>query len=428
MGILASLVSYIKYAILDFVRYSALFPKTKKEAPKDEVSVNAKLLIQAGFVEKLSAGVYSYLPLGWRVHEKIGQIIREEMNKIGGQEINLAALHPKSVWEKSGRWENFDALYKFKNKSEEDLALGATHEEVLTSIIAQHISSYKDLPLYLYQIQVKFRDEPRAKSGLLRCREFTMKDLYSFHTDEEDRAKYYETVRKAYEKIFKRFGLSAIYTKASGGSFSEFSHEFQVLTDAGEDEIIYCPGGDFSENVEISEVKEGKQCDLGHGPLKRSKVIEVGNIFPLGTRFSEAFGAYFTDEKGNKKPIVMGSYGIGLGRNMGAIVEVSHDDRGIIWPKEVSPFDVHLVGLSEKANEAYEKLGKEGLDVLYDDRDVSAGEKFATADLIGIPYRLVVSEKTGDKIEIKMRESEETELLDFSGLLQKLREERKTDS
>ena len=406
------------------MRYSNLFGKTKKEAPKDEVSINAKLLIRAGFIEKLAAGVYNFLPLGWRVHEKIGQIIREEMNVIGGQELNLAALHPKSVWEKSGRWDKFGALYKLKNQSGEDLALGATHEEVLTPIISHYISSYKDLPLYLYQIQVKFRDEPRAKSGILRCREFVMKDLYSFHATEEDRASYYERVRKTYEKIFKRFGLQAIYTKASGGSFSEFSHEFQVITDAGEDEIIYCPEGDFSENVDITKVKEGKECDMGHGPLKRAKVIEVGNIFPLGTRFSEAFGAYFTDEKGDKKPIVMGSYGIGLGRNMGTIVEVHHDDKGIIWPESVAPYEVHLVGLSEKADEVYKQLKDTGIDVLYDDRDVSAGEKFATADLIGIPYRLVVSQKTRDKIEVKKRNSEKTENLEFDSLLKLLKEER----
>ena len=407
------------------MRYSVLFPKTRKEAPKDEISVNAKLLIRAGFIEKLAAGVYNFLPLGWKVHEKIGQIIREEMDLIGGQELNLAALHPKSIWEKSGRWDKFGALYKLKSQSGDDLALGATHEEVLTPIISHYISSYKDLPLYLYQIQVKFRDEPRAKSGILRCREFVMKDLYSFHATEEDRASYYERVRKAYEKIFKRFGLKAIYTKASGGSFSEFSHEFQVITDAGEDEIIYCPEGDFSENVDITKVKEGKECDMGHGPLKRAKVIEVGNIFPLGTRFSEAFGAYFTDEKGTKKPIVMGSYGIGLGRNMGTIVEVHHDDKGIIWPESVAPYEVHLVGLSEKADEVYKQLKDTGIiDVLYDDRDVSAGEKFATADLIGIPYRLVVSQKTRDKIEVKKRNSEKTEDLEFDSLLKLLKEER----
>lgn len=411
------------------MRYSELFGKTRKEAPKDEVSVNAKLLIRAGFIEKLGAGIYNYLPLGWRVHKKIEQIIREEMDAIGGQELNLAALHPRSVWEKTGRWESFDVLYKLVSRAKENYALGATHEEVLTPIVAQFVFSYRDLPVYLYQIQVKFRDEPRAKSGLLRGREFIMKDLYSFHATEEDRAKYYEEVRGAYEKIFKRAGVEAIYTEASGSSFSKRSHEFQVVTDAGEDEIIYCPGGDFAQNAEIAEIKEGKECDLGHGPLKRAKTIEVGNIFPLGTRFSEAFGAYFTDKDGNKKPIVMGSYGIGLGRLMGTVVEVHHDDKGIIWPESIAPFDAHLVHIEgsdtePQAQKTYETLKKADVDVLWDDReDVSAGEKFADADLIGVPVRLVVSKKTGDKIEWKLRDSEETEILSIEEVLNRLKQD-----
>ncbi len=408
------------------MRYSQLFGKTRREAPKDEVSTNAKLLIRAGFVEKLGAGIYNYLPLGWRVHKKIEQIVREEMDAIGGQELNLAALHPKGVWEKTGRWDSFDALFKLINRAKEEYALGATHEEVLTPIAAQYVSSYKDLPLYLYQIQIKFRDEQRAKSGLLRGREFIMKDLYSFHTTEENRAAYYEVVKGAYENIFKRVGLDAIYTEASGGSFSKRSHEFQVITDAGEDEIFYCPGGDFAANAEISPDKEGKQCDLGHGLLKRAKTIEVGNIFPLGTRFSEAFRTYFTDKDGSKKPVVMGSYGIGLGRLMGTVVEVHHDDKGIIWPESVAPYDAHLVhiedpGTEPKAKETYEKLTSAGIDILWDDReDVSAGEKFADSDLIGIPVRLVVSEKTGDNIEWRVRGQEQTELLAVDEIIKKL--------
>lgn len=410
------------------MRYSDLFGKTRKEAPKDEVSTNAKLLIRAGFVEKLGAGIYNYLPLGWRVHKKIEQIIREEMDAIGGQELNLAALHPKAVWEKTGRWDSFDALYKLTSRAKENYALGATHEEVLTPIVAQYISSYKDLPLYLYQIQVKFRDEQRAKSGLLRGREFIMKDLYSFHATEGDRAEYYEKVKGAYEKIFKRAGLNVIYTEASGGAFSAKSHEFQVVTDAGEDEIIYCPGGDFAQNAEIAEVQEGKECNLGHGPLRRAKTIEVGNIFPLGTRFSEAFGVYFTDKDGNKKPIIMGSYGIGLGRLMGTVVEASHDEKGIIWPESIAPFSAHLVhiedpGTEPQAQKTYEALKKEDIDVLWDDRaDVSTGEKFADADLIGIPVRLVVSKKTGwDKVEWKRRDSEKTELLSIEEIINRLK-------
>lgn len=411
------------------MRYSDLFGKTRKEAPKDEVSTNAKLLIRAGFVEKLGAGIYNYLPLGWRVHKKIEQIIREEMDVIGGQELNLAALHPKSVWEKTGRWDSFDALYKSTSRAKENYALGATHEEVLTPIVAQYIFSYKDLPLYLYQIQVKFRDEPRAKAGLLRGREFIMKDLYSFHATEEDRAKYYEIVKGAYEKIFRRVGVEAIYTEASGGSFSKRSHEFQVITEAGEDEIIYCSGGDFAQNVEIAEVQEGKECDSGHGPLKRAKTIEVGNIFPLGTRFSEAFGAYFTDKDGSKKPVVMGSYGIGVGRLMGTVIEVSHDEKGIIWPKSVAPFDAHLVhiedpGTEPRAQKTYEALDKAGVEILWDNRPhVSAGEKFADCDLIGIPVRLVVSGKTESGVEWKLRDSEKTELLSTEEVLNRLKKD-----
>ncbi|MDO8503483.1 MAG: aminoacyl--tRNA ligase-related protein [bacterium] len=401
------------------MRYSKLFGKTRRHAPRGEVSTNAKLLIRAGFVNKLGAGIYNFLPLGWRVHQKVAQIIREEMNAIDGQELNLAALHPKNVWEKTGRWDSFESLYKIVSRAKGEYALGATHEEVLTPVVAQLVASYRDLPLYLYQIQVKFRDEERAKSGLLRGREFVMKDLYSFHTSEEDRAKYYETAKEAYLKIFRRLGLDAIYTEASGGDFSERSHEFQVITEAGEDEIIYCPGGDFAQNAEIAQVPEGKECDLGHGPLKKAKTIEVGNIFPLGTRFSESCGAYFADKDGSKKPIVMGSYGIGVGRAMGAIVEVHHDERGIIWPKEVAPYQAQLVivasdsdGVRKRADEVYENLQKAGVDVLYDDReDIGAGEKFADADLIGIPVRLVVSDKTGERIEWKNRNGERTELL-----------------
>lgn len=408
------------------MRYSLVFGKTSKQAPKDEEVVNAKLLIRAGFIEKLGAGLYNFLPLGWRVHKKIEQIIREEMDAVGGQELNLAALHPKERWEKTGRWETLDALYKLIDRAKRNYALGATHEEILTPIVGGFSPSYRDLPIYLYQIQVKFRDEPRAKSGLLRCREFIMKDLYSFHTTEEDRASYYETVRGAYEKIFKRVALNAIYTEASGGAFSDKSHEFQVITDAGEDEIIYCPGGDFSANKEISPVKEGKQCDLGHGPLKREKTIEVGNIFPLGTRFSEAFGAYYHDKDGKQKPMFMGSYGIGLGRLMGAIVEVHHDAKGIIWPESVTPFNAHLVhiedpGTEPQAVKIYEALTKAGIDVLWDDReDVSAGEKFADSDLIGIPIRLVVSAKTGKNIEWKKRAEDKTVLLSFSEVIKQL--------
>jgi len=406
------------------MRYSKLFGRTVKDAPKDETSVNAKLLTQAGFIRKEVAGVYNFLPLGLRVVNKISNIVREEMNKISGQEILLSALQNKENWQKSGRWNSFDALFKLASQFEKEYALGPTHEEVLVPLAQEFILSYKDLPVYLYQIQTKFRDEARAKSGVLRGREFLMKDFYSFHKTEEDMNDYYEKMKAAYKNVFERLGLAAIETKASGGTFSEFSHEYQVITEAGEDEIIYCPGGDFSENTEISKVPEGKQCDLGHGPLRKVKTIEVGNIFPLSDKFSKAFGLKFKDNKGEEKYVMMGCYGLGITRAMGAIVEVNHDDKGIIWPAEVAPFDVHMVHIEDAesepwAKEVYEKLTEAGIEVLWDDREAAtAGQKFADADLIGIPVRLVVSKKVGKgKVEVKKRNETESKIMGVKDVL-----------
>ena len=422
------------------MKYSKLFGKTVREAPKDETSVNARLLIQAAFIRKEVAGVYNFLPLGLRVLTKIANIVREEMNNVQAQELYLSALQKKESWERTGRWGNFDALFKLTSNFEKEYALGPTHEEVLVPIVSEFVSSYKDLPLYLYQIQTKFRDEKRAKAGLLRGREFLMKDLYSFHESEKDLVAYYELMKKVYKKTFSRLGLDAIETLASGGTFSKFSHEFQIVCESGEDEIIYCPGGDFSQNSEIAKVAEGKQCDLGHGPLKRAKTIEVGNIFLLKDKFSKAFNLRFKDKKGAKKYVVMGCYGIGISRVMGAIVEVHNDERGIVWPLSVSPFDAYLIVLGdakEHAEKTYSELKKAGIDVLYDDRDISAGEKFADADLIGIPIRLVVSERSlrqassrggqagqaGGKIEFKKRTEEKIELLGFKDVIKNLRQE-----
>jgi len=409
------------------MRYSQLFGKTQRQDPKDEISKNAKLLIRAGFVSKEVSGVYNFLPLGLRVLNKISQIVREEMNNAGGQEILLSALQNSQSWQKTDRWKSFDALFKVKSQYDQEYALGPTHEEVLVPIAREYVKSYRDLPLYLYQIQTKFRDEPRAKSGLLRGREFLMKDLYSFHTDEADMLKYYEAMKGAYRKVFGRLGLEAIETKAAGGTFSAFSHEYQVICENGEDEIIYCPGGDYSENLEIATAKEGKECDLGHGPLKRAKTIEVGNIFPLKDKFSKAFGLTYKDKSGKDKFVQMGCYGIGISRLMGAIVEVYNDDKGIIWPKTVSPFDVHLVHIEDPqteswAKETYEKLTKAGIEVLWDDReDVTAGEKFADCDLIGIPVRLVISQKVGKgEAEWKERDKKKIELFTLKEILRKL--------
>src|SRR3989344_7128532 len=368
------------------MKYSKLFGKTIKEVPKDETSINAKLLIRGGFIRKEVSGVYNFLPLGLKVLTKISNIIREEMNDSGAQELLLVSLQRKESWEKTKRWDSFDALFKVKSRYDFEYALGPTHEEVLVPLVKNFVNSYRDLPLKLYQIQTKFRDEVRPKAGLLRGREFLMKDLYSFHENEEDLMKYYTLMKKVYRKTFSRLGLDTIETAAHGGTFSDFSHEYQVVCESGEDEIIYCPGGDFAENSEITKVKEGKQCDLGHGPLKKVKTIEVGNIFPLKDKFSKAFGLTYKNKEGRDEFVIMGCYGIGISRLMGAIVEVLHDERGIIWPEQVAPFRVHLLVISDeglvisRANEVYEKLQKAGVDVLYDDReDTSAGEKFADA-------------------------------------------------
>lgn len=403
------------------MRQSQLFGKTLRESPKDEVSANARMLERGGFVYKTMAGVYDYLPLGFRVLEKIKRIIRDEINGIGGQELLLSTLQPKERWEKTGRWEELgkEVMYQFKDHSGRELGLGSTHEEALAEIALRSINSYKDLPLFVYQIQTKFRDELRAKSGLIRGREFIMKDLYSFHADEDDLNRFYKgAIDRAYRKVFKRCMLDIYVAEASGGAFTkDFSHEYQVVSDAGEDFIFYCPKCRFAQNREITAMREGQKCPKCEGGIQSAKSIEAGNIFRLGTKYSKGMGLYYADKKGEKKPVVMGCYGIGLGRIMATIVEVSHDDRGIIWPEETAPFRVHLILLNPSKTDSrkrvknaaesfYKTLLAKGIEVLYDDReDKTAGEKFADADLIGIPWRAVVSEKTLEKkgVEVKRR-------------------------
>ncbi len=406
------------------MKQSQLFFKTRKEFPKDEEAINAKLLIRANFIDKLMSGVFTMLPLGFRVREKIINIIREEMNAIGGAEMLMPALHHRSVWDVTGRWEGLkDIMYQFKDKAGKELGLGPTHEEIIAEVAKGVINSYTDLPLYAYQIQTKFRDEPRAKSGLLRGREFTMKDLYSFHTDEISLNGFYEEVKKAYGKIFNRCGLKAYVTEASGGVFSkEYSHEFMVESSAGEDEIFLCRLCGFARNKEIADKSLKKACPkCASGVLDKVKSIEVGNIFKLGTRFSEPAKLFYKDKEGKDKPVVMGSYGIGVERAMGTIVEIYHDDKGMIWPEAVAPYKIHLLLIGEASRELtdfadniYHYLTKAGLEALYDDRQtISAGEKFFDADLIGLPYRIVVSAKTmaQGKVEIKKRNEKETKLI-----------------
>ena len=359
------------------MRQSKLFTKTIKEAPKDEKSINAQFLLRGGFVHKEMAGVYTFLPLGNRVLKNIENIIREEMNKIGGQEILMPVLQPKSLWEKTDRWSKGvgEVMYKTKDDSGKEFGLGPTHEEILTNIASKYIKSYSDLPSYIYQIQTKFRKEPRARSGLLRGREFGMKDLYSFHPSEEDFRNYYEIVKKSYFKIFKRCGLSSISTEASGAGFTkEYTHEFQVLAKDGEDSIVYCQKHHFVQNKEIAKLKKGDRCPVCKGAIREGKSIEVGNIFPLGTKYSKDLNAYFIDKDGKRKLIVMGCYGIGSTRVMGAIVEVCHDNKGIIWPEEVAPFKIHLIPVEDNrevikaANKLYLDLQKQNIEVLYGDR------------------------------------------------------------
>jgi len=416
------------------MRQSQLFVKTLREDPKDVVVANARFLERGGFVFKNSAGVYSFLPLGWRVLQKIAGIIREEMNTIGGQELFMPALVEKKYMEPTARW-GIDVGLEVMAKGEKEpsFVLGWTHEEVLTAIAKHFVNSYKDLPFAAYQIQTKFRNEPRAKSGLLRGREFIMKDLYSFHADEKDFDNYYEKAKGAYEKVFRRSGLEAIYTIAAGGVFTEKNtHEFQVVSPVGEDTIYVCEDCSYAENKEISSMKDGDKCPKCGGKISEKNSIEVGNIFPLGTKYSKALNLQFVDEHGEKKYVVMGSYGIGLGRLMGTVVEAHNDDKGIIWPESVAPFRVHLIEIrnpkseirntvTKEAEQLYNELLAKGIEVLYDDRaDKTAGEKFADADLIGIPWRVVVSEKTLEKngFELKKRDGANSEIFSAAALFE----------
>jgi len=399
---------------------SQLFVKTKREAPKEEESINAKLLIRAGFIDRLSSGIYTFLPLGYRVIKKIENIIREEIEEIGGQELSMPAIHPKDFWQKTGRWETMEDLYKLK-AGKREFALGPTHEEVIVPLAKKIIKSYNDLPFYLFQIQTKFRKEKRAKSGLLRAREFLMKDLYSFHADEKDLDDYYEIVKDAYFRIFERVGIAekTFLTFASGGTFSKYSHEFQTITPGGEDTIYICQNCHEAINKEIKG-KTSNCPNCGKKKFQQEKAIEVANIFKLKIKFSEPFDLHFTDRNGDKKLVQMGCYGIGLGRLMGTIVEIFHDEKGIIWPKEVAPFQIHLVQIEnskkvqKEGKKLYRDLQKTGIEVLYDDRKgKSAGEKFADCDLIGIPIRLVISEKTLKQncVELKKRSEKKTKLI-----------------
>lgn len=406
------------------LRQSELCTRVRREDPRDEPSLNARLLERAGFVSKLMAGVYSFLPLGVRVLQKIESIVREEMLAAGGQEVLLPALQPAENWQRTGRWDTLDVLFRLKGAGDRDLALGPTHEEVVTPLLQQFLSSYRDLPASVFQIQTKFRNEPRAKSGVLRGREFRMKDMYSFHATAEDLDAYYEKLTRSYHRIFERLGLGAhtVLTYASGGSFSKYSHEFQTLTENGEDIVYVSPQTGLAVNKEVLDDVEDPAIIGDRAELRPRKAIEVGNIFKLMTRFSDAFGFQARDASGGTLPVYMGCYGIGTSRLLGAIVEVLNDAEGIVWPSSVAPFDVHLVniGRSAEAREVSEQmfgqLLAEGCDVLYDDREgLTAGEKFVESDLIGIPVRALVSDRLvpQERVELKWRGTKETVLVSY---------------
>ncbi len=406
---------------------SRLFPKTQRETPKDADNISTALLTRGGFIHKLMAGSYTFEPLGWRVMRKIEQIIREEMDAVGGQEIVMPVLHPKELWDRSGRWVKLVGdMYQFKDPSERELGLAMTHEETFIDLLGAQPLSYQDLPLALYQFQLKFRHEPRAKSGLLRAREFIMKDMYSADVSEAAFKKHYELIKAAYGRIFKRLELPVVVTVASGGIFTaDFSHEFQTLSAIGEDTVYVCPELDYGVNAEVIE-RTGRKCPVHDQALEPQRAVEVGNIFPLGTQFSEKMNVLFTDESGAQKAFWGGCYGIGLGRVMGVIVEEHHDREGIIWPSSIAPFAVHLIDLTKTADEkvqsrlVYERLMKAGIEVLFDDRDVAAGVKFTDADLLGLPLRVVVSSKTLEQssIELKGRTSQNVKLVSTARIVE----------
>ncbi len=415
------------------MRRTQLMSKTRKDAPADEAAKNAQLLIKAGYIHKEMAGVYAYLPLGLRVVENIKQIIRQEMDLIGGHELIMTSLQSQGLWETTDRWddEKVDVWFKSQLKSGTNVGLAWSHEEPITNMMKNHISSYRDLPAYVYQFQTKMRNETRAKSGVMRCREFLMKDLYSYSVSEEAHQEFYDKTIDAYMNVFKQVGLGDLtyFTYADGGAFTEFSHEFQTISDAGEDIIYVDKDKKIAINKEVYNDDVITKLGVNRDALEELKAAEVGNIFSFGGAKSEELGLYFTDKDGQQKPVILGSYGIGVTRLMGVIVETFSDDKGIVWPENIAPAKVYLASLGEsedvakQAEDTYKKLEDVGITVLFDDREASPGEKLADADLIGLPFRVVVGNKTVEqnKVEFKARTSEDTELISVDDLIAKLK-------
>ncbi len=414
------------------MRRSQLFTKTQKQAPADEVSKNAQLLIRAGYIHKEMAGVYTFLPLGQRVLDNISQIIREEMDAIGGQELKLTTLQDPEIWKATDRWddEKVDVWFKTKLKSDAEIGLGPTHEEPLIRAVKPFVHSYKDLPFLAYQIQTKFRNEVRAKSGVMRGREFLMKDLYSFARTQQEHDELYEKIKQAYGKVYDRLGVGdkTFLTFASGGMFSQFSHEFQTVCEAGEDTIYLDRKKKIAVNEEVNNDQVLADLGLKREDLEQVRAAEVGNIFTLKDKFSKPLGLTFVDENDKEQYVLMGCYGIGPSRLVGVIAELLGDDKGLVWPEGVAPYKVYLASVGEddtvkKASEdLYQKLQDANVSVLFDDRDVRPGEKFADADLIGIPHRVVVSLKTleNNQVEIKSRTSDEVSFITEDELIKRL--------
>jgi len=412
------------------MRQSQLFTKTRKETPADEEARNAQLLIQAGFIHKEMAGVYSLLPLGLKVIHKIKKIVAEEMEKLGSADLIMSTLQNKEIWESTDRWDDtkVDIWFKSALKNGNEIGFGWSHEEPITNMMKSYISSYSDMPRYVHQFQNKLRNETRAKSGIMRCREFIMKDMYSYCTNEEEHMSFYNKTIDAYLEIYKRIGLGPItyVTSASGGVFTDkFSHEFQTICDAGEDIIYVHKNGTVALNEEIFTDETIKKMGFEKTDFEKKKAAEVGNIFTFGTKKCEEMNLFFTDKEGNRQPVFLGSYGIGITRLMGVVAEVFADELGMVWPDTIAPFKIHLVSLCREESdiktceEIYAKLETKGVEVLYDDRDLRAGEKFADSDLIGIPIRVVVSPKTlaNNSVEYKRRNETEAQLITIEKLI-----------
>lgn len=411
------------------MRVSQLFTKTLKQAPADEVARNAQLLIRAGYIHKEMSGVYAYAPLGLRVIEKIKQIVREEMNAAGGQEVAMTTLQPSEIWKKTNRWDDavIDNWFKTKLANGTELGVGLTHEEPIVDMLAPYITSYKDLPVNVYQIQNKFRNEKRAKSGLLRGREFIMKDLYSFARNEQEHLEIYESFAAAYHRVYERLGIGDITyrTAADGGYFTDkFSDEYQTISEIGEDTIFVDETKKIAVNQEVMTDENLAKLGLDRDSLVEKRAVEVGNIFPLESKYTDALGVYYTDEHGEQQSIVMGCYGIGISRVMGILAEHFADDKGLVWPKAVAPYQVYLVSIGEtgkaSADKLYDKLTEQGVEVLYDDRDERPGAKFANAELIGIPLRVTASDRLAESYELTERATGDTMVLTFEELLAKM--------